>query len=371
MKRLTLVLLFSLLLIACGGESGVNGSEKGNDSDGEKLTLRSVTGNALTLGYVADSYIPWMDKTEELAEGQLEFDFFSNGELITLTQEIDAVLDGTVDVALGYPSYQPDQFPLADVTMLPLESSDIFIATEAWKNLLASDVKLSDGQTFYESQFASKGLFVMPLATSEPYDVATTGKEFSKVEDLKGTSLRTPSSLTEMLAKNLEINSISIPGGEVYDALSRGTFDGSFIATPEWVGLGLEELFKYQVGINAGHFSGLIVMKQETFDNFPEDIQNAMIEAREETLVSGAESWHQKGIEIKENNIKQGGKFVSIDEIDSDLKDFIDEAKVKTWKQFIEKLEKENLPGKDVAILWRDLIIEAGGKVPAGVMELE
>lgn len=370
MKKTILFIVMSLILIlaACNSNNGSSSDGKSND---EKVTLRAATGNAITQPFVGKSFIPWMDEVTEITEDQVEFEFFSNGELVKLTQEIDGVLNGTVDVVVGYPNYQPDQFPLADVTMLPLEESDIFIATKAWKELLESDVKLSDGKTFYESQFSDKGLMALPLSMSPPYEIATTKKTFNSVNDIKGTSLRTPSSITENFAKHLGVNSISMPGGELYDALSRGAFDGSFISLPDWVGLGLQDLLMNELQINAGHFNAAIVMKQETFDKLPENLQEKLVTARENTLISGSEEWQNWSVEIKAEKEAAGAKFVKTTDVSQELQDYISEAKVKTWMEFIESREDKGIPGKSIAILWRDLIVKNGGKVPASIMELE
>lgn len=366
--KLAILLTVAALTMAACGESDAESQNGG--ADGE-VVLRAATGNATTQPFVGKSFMPWMDEVKERSDGNIDFEFFTNGELVKLSQEIDGVLNGTVDVVVGYPNYQPDQFPLADVTMLPLEESDIFIATKAWKALLESDVKLSDGKTFYESQFADKGLFVMPLSMSPPYEIATTEKKFESVDDLKGTSLRTPSSITETFSKHLGVNTISMPGGEVYDALSRGSFDGSFISVPDWVGLGLQDLLMHELQINAGHFNAAIVMQQSTFDDLTEEQQEVLTSAREDTLLEGSEEWNNWGEEIKEEKIAEGGTFTTTAEISPELQQYIADAKVKTWEEFIEDREAKGLPGKDIALLWRDLIVEAGGKVPDEIMDME
>ena len=54
----------------------------------------------------------------------------------------------------------------------------------------------------------------------------------------------------------------------MYDALSRGTFDGSFYSIADWSGYGFQDLFKYTVtGINFGHFNGFIGMSKEEVGN--------------------------------------------------------------------------------------------------------
>ena len=130
---------------------------------------------------------------------QVEFQTFTGGELVAVPDEAEALETGTIDVALVLPIYQPDQFPMAEITMLPLNHSDTLIASKAWKALLESDVELANGQTYAELQFGKFKVF--PVSTTQEYSISTTGKEFKSVKDVIGTSLRTPSRIHEMYAE--------------------------------------------------------------------------------------------------------------------------------------------------------------------------
>lgn len=371
------VLLLALLfaLSACSGEKA--GSDKGesqdksNDSgDNEKITLRVATGLSAQHAWWSNSMLPWIERVEELTDGQVEFETFTGGELVSVPDEGDALLNGTIDVAIVLPIYQPDQYPMAEITMLPLSHSDTLIASKAWKKLLESTEELADGKTFAEMQFDQ--FKVLPISTTQEYSISTTGKEFNSVEDVKGTSLRTPSRIHEVYAEKTKLNSVTIPAVEMYDALSRGTFDGSFYSIADWSGYGFQDLFSYTVtGINFGHFNAFIGLSKEKWDELPENVQEAMEQANEEIFLPGGEEWIERSKVAIEENEAEGGKFVEFTSLDPEVQDYFNLGIEETWTDYAEVLEANGLPGKKLVVLWRDILLEEGGEVPAGVMELE
>lgn len=362
-SALVVATAFMTALAGCGASGG--------SGDGDTITLRAATGLSDQHAWWEASMVPWMDRVEELTDGQVEFETFTSGELVEVPDEVEAIQNGTVDVSLILPIYQPDQFPMTEVTMLPISKSDTVTASKAWRNLVESDKKLSDGKTYYESQFGDKGIKAFPVSTTQEYAISTTGKEFDSVSAVKGMSLRTPSRIHEMYAKHVGIDSVTIPAVEMFDALSRGAFDGSFYSVADWSGYGFQDLFKYTLtDINFGHFNGLIGMTQSTWDDLPENVQKAMTQAHDEIFIPGAEEWVTRAEEMVGINTEEGGKFVSFNELDQPVQDLLVSGVEQTWLDYIKLLEDEDMPGKDVALLWRDLLVEEGGTVPDAIANL-
>ncbi|HHY22183.1 MAG TPA: TRAP transporter substrate-binding protein DctP [Bacilli bacterium] len=364
-----LVLISALLLLTgCGGNSPE--SNTSSPETGEKIKLRAATGLSAQHAWWAHSMVPWMERVTELTDGQVEFQTFVGGELVSVPGEADAVLDGTVDVAIALPIYEPDQYPMAEITMLPLSHSDAVIASNAWKKLLESNVELADGKTYSEMQFDQFKVF--PISTTMEYSISTTGKEFNSAKDIKGTSLRTSSRIHEMYAAKTEINSITMPAVEMYDALSRGTFDGSFYSIADWTGYGFQDLFKYTItGINYGHFNSFIAMSKEKWDSLPENVQEAMIQANEEIFTPGIQEWLNRAAKAIPENEAVGGKFVNFSELAPEVQDTLNKGIVETWTDYANLLESNGLPGNKLVVLWRDLILEEGGRVPEEIMNLK
>ncbi len=352
-------------LSACGGGAS------GDGGDGA-MTLRVATGLSDKHAWWSDGMVPWMERVEELTDGEVTFETYTGGELVEVPDEAEAVRNGTVDIALMLPIYTPDQFPMTEVTMLPISSSDSLVASEAWQALLDSDQELSDGKTYYESQFGDQGFKVWPLSTTQPYVISTTGQEIDSVDTVEGLSLRTPSRIHNMYAEKVGVDSVTIPAVEMFDALSRGAFDGSFYSIADWSGYGFQDLFQYTLtDINFGHFNSVIGMTQDTWDGLSPEVQDAMEQAHEDVFMAGAQEWVDRTDEMIEYNTDQGGRFVSFDDLDQSVQDHMLDGVEDTWTDYIDLLEESGQPGKDVALLWRDLLVEAGGEVPEAVASLD
>src|SRR5690606_11058739 len=84
----------TLLLAGCGG-----GDSAGGGSEGETITLRAATGLSAQHAWWEASMVPWMERVEELTDGQVQFETFTGGELVSVPDEGDALQSGTVDVA--------------------------------------------------------------------------------------------------------------------------------------------------------------------------------------------------------------------------------------------------------------------------------
>jgi TRAP-type C4-dicarboxylate transport system substrate-binding protein len=364
-----MALAVGVALTACGDD----GDAGGEGAEGEQITLRISTGLSAQHAWWEGMTVPWMERVEELTDGQVEFTAFTGGELVETPDEHDALMEGTVDVALTLPAYLPGRFPFSEVTMLPIESSNAEIAGEAWKAMLESEEELADGKTFFEMEYEDAGFTGFAMAPTAEYVISTTGQSIESVSDVEGMSLRTPSRITEMYAANIGVNSVTIPAVEMFDALSRGAFDGSFYSVPDWTGYGFQDLFMYTLeDLALGHFSGLLAMTQETWDDLPENVQDAMAQAHEDVFMDeGVREWIDRTDEVREYNLEQGGEFASFNDLDPEVQDHFLDGIETTWEEFIELLEADGLPGREVVLMWRDHLVEAGGEVPDGIAEME
>lgn len=349
------------------------GCASGEPGEGDTITLRVGTGVSNQNLYWSAGVEPWMEHVTESTNGRVQFETYTSGELVDVTEELDALNSGTLDIALLLPIYQPDQFPLAEVSMLPIGETDTAIGSAAWKALMESDTELQDGKTFYESQFADQGLKAFPVHTTQEFTVSTTGQEFDSVPSTQSLQLRTASRVHDIYAGALGINTVSIPNAETFDALSRGAFDGAFTSVADWGNYGLQDLYKYTVtGINFGHFNGTIAMTESRWSALPEDVQSAMENALEETYDEGARAWLEKADEIRTyNETEANGKFVNVSDLPPDVQELLEDGVDETWQTWIDTLEGQGHAGRETALLWRDLFVSEGGEVSPAIGELE
>jgi len=161
-----------------------------------------------------------------------------------------------------------------------------------------------------------------------------------------------------------------MPFSEEFEAMSRGAIEGTVRALSDYEPYGFDEMITNALhGVSLGHFPFVWLMSEEKWNDLPADVQEVM----EDTAYELAESTTK--LEAQEaaydNAIDNGIEFTDIADLDEEAQDHIEQAIVNTWKVWIEAKEEEGLPGKEVAKLWRDLIIEQGGTVHDSIMEIE
>ncbi|MBM4761433.1 TRAP transporter substrate-binding protein DctP [Bacillus sp. B15-48] len=359
--------LFALLLTGCGSES--TGS-----SEEQQFKFRITSGIPSLHPWHIGMFEPWVEQIEAESEGAISFDVFVGGELVPFGNEYDALRGGTVDMAFTIAGlYDPQRFPYTEVVQLPLLESNSTIASTAMYNLMNSDEVLKDGKTYYEIEFADKGIVAFPNPLTDPYVFGTKDVEFNRVEDFtRDIRLRSSSRITEILIDNLNATAITMPATDAYDSLSRNALDGLFYEIPGWNVFGYDELLTYAIdGIYFGHGTTHTGMTEETWNRIPEEYQEMIKKATDENIFAAAEYQQSLEEEAREIFIGNGGRFVHFNDLDPGVQEHFNHAFVQTWFDWIENLENEGHAGKKMAILWRDAILDAGGKVPQEIIDIE
>lgn len=370
-KSVSIILLMMLLMVGCGK---INASNTANGE--EVITLRVGTGVSTTHIINQAFFTPWLEAVEEETNGKVQFETHYGGSLVAMGREYDALESGLVDIVLPmFQLYDPVRFPLSEVSMLPLMESDVHIATQAYEELVLGDYIFENGKTFYEMEHGSKGLKQWTSPTTEGYKISYADiSEPQTIEEFSNVTFRSSSRMSEIFSEKLGINAISLPAGDIYDSLSRGSIDGLYFSIPDWPSYGIGGLFSYTIdGINLGHFSHTFGMTQEKWDELPEDVQQVMDE--QATKLLHDESTYDIYDERTEDSLNSmesaGGTIGTMEEQPEEIQEAVDQAIVDTWNDWIEMNEKRNIPGKETALLWRDLIIKYGGSVPEEIAEME
>ncbi len=117
-----------------------------------------------------------------------------------------------------------------------------------------------------------------------PYGIANSKRDIKMPEDLKGLKLRVSSSMAfvralENMGKGTGMILETLPWSEIYNALSRGVFDGCW---DMWVSLIDErhcEVMKHFLDLGFGWDSNNIIINKELWDDLEPKYQEAVMKA--------------------------------------------------------------------------------------------
>lgn len=154
----------------------------------------------------------------EASGGRLEVKAFVGGSVVPATQEVDAVSQGVLQMAYTCPMYNLDKWKAAGLISsrpggLPSE------ALRTWFNY-------GGGADLMNKMMEGHGVITFPGALSPlPAEVFLhSKKKIEAVEDLKGLKMRASGDGGEILAR-MGASVVFLPGGELYEAMQRGTID--------------------------------------------------------------------------------------------------------------------------------------------------
>lgn len=315
---------------------------------------------------------PFADAIEKASNGEITFTRFYAGELTSVGRELDSLTSGTIHVAAPLLApYHEGRFPLSDVTQLPAYGTDSPMVTRAFQKLLDSDVELKDGKTFYEYEIADKGIRAWALGATAPYSISTVKKVLKEPADFGGVPLRAGSALHTIVLEKLGATPVTMPGSQAFEAASRGTIEGIVIAISDWPSYSLQQLLRHSiVDVSIGHWESYLAVSNEVWDQLRDEQKKVWDQTAREIGARNAEEWEARVGTVKEESIqKDGGSFVSINDLSPAMKAHIDKAAADTWVAWIEQTEANGHPAKAAARLYAELIQAEGGKLPAGVAE--
>ena len=316
---------------------------------------------------------PFADAIEKATNGEVSFTRFYAGELTGVGRELDALQGGAVDVAAPLLApYHEGAFPLSDVTQLPTLKTTAITQTKAFLDLMASDVALKDGKTFYQYEIAPKNIHAWPVATTAAYAINFAKVKPTSADALKGMPLRAGSALHTIFLEELGSTPVTMPSSGTYEALSRGTIEGTILSVADWKSYSLQDVLTYSItGVAVGHWGSYLAISDAGWSKLTPAQQETWVTVANEIALKNAEMIEAQDKEVHDEALKSGKtEFQDVADIPADLRAKIEAASTATWKRWIEKTEAAGHPGRATARLWAELVQKQGGELPAGVAEI-
>jgi TRAP-type mannitol/chloroaromatic compound transport system substrate-binding protein len=230
-------------------------------------------------------------RVAEVTDGKFQIRIFADGEIVPGLQVLDAVQNGTIECGHTAPYYYIGKDPaFAFATALPFGLNARH--QNAW-------MYYGGGMQAMSGLFKEYGCVQFPGGNTGVQMGGWYRKEIKSVLDLKGLKMRIGGLGGQVLAK-LGVVGQQIAGGEIYQALERGTIDAA-----EWVGpyddekLGLHKVakFYYYPGWWEGGPQLSIIVNIKKWEGLPKAYKAALETASAESNLHMLASYDAKNPE--------------------------------------------------------------------------
>jgi len=205
----------------------------------------------------------------EASGGRLEVKPFVGGSIVPAYKELDAINENVLQMGYTCPRYNLDKWPAAGL----ISSRPGVLPGEA----LRSWFDFGGGADLMNKMMEGFNVMTFPGALSPlPQEVFFHSKvELKTMADIKGLKARCMGDGGEIL-KQLGAATVVIPGGEVYEAMQRGTIDAFEYSTlaSNW-NMHFNEVAKY-VYISPSRAAAdpqVFFVNKDAFNKLPADLQ--------------------------------------------------------------------------------------------------
>lgn len=276
MLRAICIVVLSLGLIACGGESADSTSTSNGEGNSvstapEKvIKWRMVTTWPKNLPGLGRAPEMLAEKVKVMSNGRLLITVFGAGEIVPALGVFDAVSLGNVEMGHGAAYYWKGKVPVAQFfTAVPfgLTAQEM----NGW-------LQYGGGMPLWEELYGRYNLVPLACGNTGTQMAGWFNKEINSLDDLKGMKMRIPGLGGEVFER-AGGTAINLPGGEIYTSLQTGVIDAT-----EWVGpyndltFGLHQIAKYYYypGWQEPGPTLEAIVNQEAFATLPADLKEIL-----------------------------------------------------------------------------------------------
>jgi TRAP-type C4-dicarboxylate transport system substrate-binding protein len=211
----------------------------------------------------------WIKTVEEASGGNLTIEV-DKAALGKMDAQYDLIRNGVRDLGWAVPGYTVGRFDLLQGAELPLLCANPATCSPVvWKWYNKHDLA---GKEFTDTKLLITWM-------GGPYGIHTV-KPVKTLEEIKALKIRAAGPSLPM-AKALGLNAVPLPATETYEAVQKGTVDGSVFPWEAMPSFRLNELLKGHLDVpgGLGAPSFVIVASNKAFDNLTAENKAALMKA--------------------------------------------------------------------------------------------
>ncbi|MBK1783933.1 TRAP transporter substrate-binding protein [Prauserella cavernicola] len=278
-----------------------------------------------------------MDRARELSGGRLQFDYFPSEQMGHAADLPSLIRSGVVDLGSVAPAYAPAELPLSGVADLP------GLVEDSCTGSLASAELMSEGGILWREDFEPKGLRPLVVGMIPDYEVLTGSRPVRTPDDLRGLQLRSSGGTIDRTVEGFGAAPVGMPATEMYEAISRGTVDGTVLGPVSAAPYHLEEVTGFATtGARLGSFTMTYSISEAAWDVLPEDLRDVLRRAGEEATRSLCTALQEGNAEGREAMSEAG---VQLHRVEGAERDVWDRATSPIHEQWTTDMEQIGRPG--------------------------
>ncbi len=277
----------------------------------------------------------WAKEIEKRSNGQVEITVYPGGTLTKAPQVYDGVVNGISDIGMSCFAYTRGRFPLLEGLDLPVGYPDgktaTKIATAITKEFNPKEVQ--DTKVLY-------------IHAHGPGVLHTKKRPVQQLADLKGLKIRS-TGLSAKIVKTLGALPVAMPQGDTYEALQKGTVDGTIGPIEVLKGWKQGEVIKYSTDLpGIGYTTSMfVVMNKSKWQALPDNLKKIFEDVSSEWVAVQGQAWDDADAAGRAYTLEKGNKIYALSEAESakwkaQVKPILDD--------YIKKTTSKGLPGDKV-----------------------
>ena len=222
----------------------------------------------------------FIDMVNKKFKDNIHIELLGGPEVTPPFQLHEAVRNGTIDLCLTSCGYYPS---------LVWEAQSAMFSNRDYKDVAATDyhnimAKLHD----------KVGLVWLGQGTFEMYFYFYTNPEIKSVKDLAGKKIRIFPPVIPLI-KAIGAVPVTLPMGDIYTAMERGTVDGFVMVPTGFVkDFSWHEVSKYVLDYPVYQATAVLLANKKKWDGLPEDVRKAIISFKRETVDPAVADYYKK-----------------------------------------------------------------------------
>jgi TRAP-type C4-dicarboxylate transport system substrate-binding protein len=258
-------------------------------------------------GLIGDAYHWWEDELVRRTGGAVDIEFHWNNSLVVMPEMLEAVKRGVADMGNFVPPYFGTVFPLHGNIdgMYVFNDKPVarIMANEAYDNNIPEAA----------AEWKKAGLVRINSWSTANYHVSCT-KAVRTLAEFEGLKFRATGPMNPVILKAMGAVPVGFTHADLYDALMKGTVDGSVTDYDLMFRFKEAEVTPYVIRLCIGSNPMLTTaMKLDVWNTLPLNVQQAFMELRDEYPIKYNELQTKRFVEVSIPSLLEAGiEFINL-----------------------------------------------------------